>query len=81
MPDNFGGGKMIIKTLGDFRRITNGLDDAFKIDLRVRTRLSPERLAEMAYPYPFQTQYTYLEFDDIGYSDKDLCLGIEIKAS
>jgi len=70
---------MKIKTLGDFRRITKDLGDDFNIDLRVRTKLTPEELVKSSYPYPYKTKYTYLEFDDIGYSDKDICLGVEIK--
>jgi len=69
---------MKIKTLGDFREITKDLDDDFNIELRVRTKLSKESLKKMLYPYPYQTEYRHLEFDDIGYSDKDLCLGVEI---
>ncbi len=70
---------MEIKTLGDFRRITKNLDDDFNIELRVRTELPKEVLVEMSYPYPFQTEYRKIEFDDIGYSNKDLCLSVEIK--
>lgn len=32
----------------------------------------------MPYPYPYETEYTTLEFDDIGVSDKVLCLGVEL---
>lgn len=72
---------MQIKTVGDIRKIIDNLSDDFNIKLRVRTKLPPERLKELAYPYPYQTEYTHLEFDDIGYSDKDLCLGVEIKGA
>ena len=31
----------------------------------------------MIYPYPYETEYFEgIEFDDIGYSDKKLCLGV-----
>ena len=69
---------MEIKTLGDFRRITKDLSDDFKIELRVRHKLVDEELKLMSYPYPYHTAYPILELDDIGYSDKDLCLGCEV---
>ena len=72
---------MEIKTVGDFRRLTKELDDDFNIEIRVRTELSPEKIVAAGYPYPYQTEYRSLEFDDIGYSDKDLCLGVEIKGA
>ena len=66
-----------IKTLGDFRKITEGLEDDFNIELRVRRRLKGEELRGLLYPYPYETKYCTLEFDDIGWSDKHLCLGCE----
>lgn len=68
-----------IKTVGELRQLIKNLDDDFNIELRIRQRLSDEELRRMSYPYPYKTQYTHLEFDDIGYSDKDLCLGCELK--
>ena len=70
----------MIKTIGDFRKLTEGLDDDFNIELRVRTKLPPEVLKEMSYPYPWKTIYSEIEFDDIGYSNKGFCIGVEIKA-
>lgn len=70
---------MTIKTLGDFRRLTEHLSDDFNIEMRIRCRLTDEELKDCRYPYPYETEYTTLEFDDIGYSDKDLCLGVETK--
>ena len=68
-----------IKTLGDFRKLTKDLDDDFKIEFRVRKRVSKEELAKRRYPYPFDTEYfDGVEFDDIGYSDKELCLGVTL---
>lgn len=69
---------MIIKTLGDFRKITEHLEDNFNIEMRIRRKLSEDELKNSLYPYPYETFYVQLEFDDIGYSDKDLCLGVEI---
>lgn len=66
-----------IKTLGDFRRLTENLDDDFKIDFRVRTRVPDEELVKRAYPYPYDTEYFEgFDFDDIGYSDKEVCFGV-----
>ena len=67
-----------IMTVGDMRKLIEDLDDDFNIELRIRQRLSDEELKNIAYPYPYKTQYTNLVFDDIGYSDKDLCLGCEL---
>jgi hypothetical protein len=69
--------KMKIKTVGQLRDIIKDLDDDFNIELRVRRRLKDDELKNCLYPYPYETKYTTLEFDDIGWSDKDLCLGCE----
>lgn len=68
-----------IKTVGELRKIIAGLSDNFEIEMRIRRRLTDEELKQMPYPYPYETEYTTLEFDDIGYSDKVLCLGVERK--
>ena len=65
----------MIKTVGDLRKIIKDLDNDFNIELRVRRKLSDVELVKSLYPYPYETRYTTLELDDIGYSDKDLCLG------
>ena len=67
----------IIKTLGQFREITKNLTDDYEIEMRIRRKLTPDELKDMPYPYPYETEYTTLEFDDIGVSDKVLCLGVE----
>jgi len=46
--------------------------------LRIRRRLTDEELKYIPYSYPYETEYTTLEFDDIGVSDKVLCLGVEL---
>ncbi len=66
-----------IKTVGDLRKVIANLDDSFKIEMRIRRKLTDEELKYMPYPYPYETEYSTLEFDDIGYSDKELCLGVE----
>lgn len=68
-----------IKTVGDFRRMTENLDDDYEIEMRIRRKLTEEELKYLLYPYPYETEYTTLEFDDVGVSDKVLCLGVERK--
>lgn len=66
-----------IKTLGDFRRLTKDLDDNFAIEFRVRRRVPEEELKNRRYPYPYDTEYfDGFEFDDVGYSDKEVCFGV-----
>lgn len=67
----------IIKTLGDFRKLTKDLGDDFEIEFRVRTRVPEEELKNRTYPYPYDTEYFEgFEFDDVGYSDKVACFGV-----
>lgn len=35
-----------------------------------------KELMKMSYPYPWSMIDGYLEFQDIGYSDKRLCIGV-----
>lgn len=67
-----------IKTVGDLRKLIANLSDDCEIEMRIRRRLTDEELKYMSYPYPYETEYTPLEFDDIGVSDKVLCLGVEL---
>ena len=67
-----------IKTVGDLRRFIANLSDDYEIEMRIRRRLTDEELKYMPYPYPYETEDTTLEFDDIGVSDKVLCLGVEL---
>lgn len=64
--------------VGKLKKIIADLDNDFTIDMRVRTKITDEQLKNLSYPYPYNTEHTQLEFDDIGYSDKQLCLGCEI---
>lgn len=57
-----------IETVGDLRKVIDGLSDDFKIEFRVRY-----------YPYVNDAEcFDGIEFDDIGHSDKKLCLGITL---
>ena len=67
---------MKINTVGDLRKLIADLDDDFKLDVRIMEEISEEELKSMSYPYPWRMYDGYLEFQDIGYSDKELCLGV-----
>lgn len=58
------------------RKIIENLSDDYEIEMRVRRKLTDEELKNCRYPYPYDTEYLILEFDDIGVSDKVLCLGV-----
>lgn len=69
---------MIIKTVGQLRELIRNIEDDYTIEVRIRTRVSDEELAKRNYPYPFDTEYKEgFEYDDIGVSDKVLCIGVE----
>ena len=74
-----------IKTVGQLRKVIENLSDDYEIEMRIRRKLSDDEIKELynkygrIYPYPYETQYPELEFDDIGVSDKVLCLGVELK--
>ena len=67
---------MKVKTVGDLRKMISNLDDDFKLDIRIMEEIHEEELKGMSYPYPWIMHDGYLEFQDIGYSDKELCLGV-----
>lgn len=68
---------MKIKTIGELKNLIAKLDDDFVIEFRVRRKLTDDELKNLKYPYPYETEYFEgIEFDDIGYSDKELCLGV-----
>jgi hypothetical protein len=67
-----------IKTIGDLRKIIDGMDDDFLIEMRVRSKVSDDELAKRQYKYPYDTEYfNGVELDDIGYSDKVICFSVE----
>lgn len=70
---------MDITTLGEFRKRFADFPDDFKIEFRVRRKLSDEELRQSRYPYPYSTEYfDGIDFDDVGYSDKEICLGVTL---
>ena len=66
----------MIKTVGDLRKILNNLDDDYKLDIRIMKEIPEEELVGRSYPYPWNMIDGYLEFQDIGYSDKEPCIGV-----
>lgn len=70
---------MKLNTVGDLRKIIADLDDDFKLDMRIMEEIPEEELKGMSYPYPWRMYDGHLEFQDIGYSDKELCLGVYYK--
>ena len=69
---------MKIKTVGQLRELISNLSDDYTIEVRVRKERDMQTIIESGYSYPFKTYYTELEFDDIGVSDKVLCIGTEV---
>jgi len=65
--------------IGELKSILENLEDDYTIEMRVRRKMTDEEAKECIYPYPFITVYTELVFDDVGVSDKVLCLGCEIE--
>ena len=65
-----------IETVGELRELLKDLDDAYKLDIRIMKAISEKELKNSSYPYPWNMIDGYLEFQDIGYSDKELCLGV-----
>ena len=68
-----------IKTVGDLRKLIEDLDDDFSIDMRVQRRVPDEVLNCLSYPFQYDTDSQEgFEFDDVGVSDKVLCISVEI---
>ena len=65
-----------IETVGELRELLKDLDDDYKLDIRIMKAISEKELKNSSYPYPWDMIDGYLEFQDIGYSDKELCLGV-----
>ncbi len=67
---------MEIKTLGDFRKATEHLSDDFKLEVGFYEQIPEDVLKKMFYSYPFYRTKCTLEFNDVGYSDSVICLGV-----
>lgn len=68
-----------IKTIGDLRKLIEDLDDEYKIDMRVNRNISPDALQYLMYPWGIDTDYQEgFEFDDVGVSDKVLCISVDV---
>ena len=65
-----------INTVGDIRRMIEGLDDDFRLDIRIMKEVSEEELKHRIYPYPWDMEDGYMVFHDISYSEKELSVGI-----
>lgn len=65
-----------IETVGELRELLKDLDDDYKLDIRIMKAIPEKELKNSSYPYPLEMIDGYLEFQDIGYSDKELCLGV-----
>lgn len=69
-----------IKTVGDLRRLIENLDDDYHIDFRVHYKVPKDIVEKRDYKCPYDTEYFEgFECEDIGVSDKDLCLGVTFK--
>lgn len=76
---------MKIENVGQLRKIIENLSDDYEIEMRLRRKLSDDEIKKLhnkygrIYPCLYNTEYSTLEFDDIGVSDKVLCLGVTSK--
>lgn len=67
---------MKIKTLGDFRKITENLDDDFIFDVRITKEIPKDDLMKQSYPYPWVTFETEIDGYDIGYSNREILINV-----
>lgn len=65
-----------IETVGELRKILNDLQDDYKLDIHIMKAIPEKGLKGSRYPYPCEMIEGYLEFQDIGVSDNELCLGV-----
>ena len=63
-----------IETVGELRELLKDLDDDYKLDIRIMKAIPEKDLKGSSYPW--EMIKGYLEFQDIGVSDKELCLGV-----
>lgn len=63
-----------VETVGELRKILNDLDDDYKLDIRIMKAIPEKELKNSCYSW--EMIEGYLEFQNIGVSDKELCLGV-----
>lgn len=68
-----------IKTVRDLRELIENIDDDFTLDIHILREKTEEELEGSHYPYPYEMIDGHLEYQDTGYSDKVLCLGVYVK--
>ena len=54
-----------IKTVGDIRKMIGGLDDDFKLEIRIMKEVPEEELKQRRYPYPWDMEDGYMEFQRV----------------
>lgn len=62
--------KELIEKLKDY--------EDFDLDITVHLEVMEEELQKRMYKYPYDNYKAELDIDDIGYSDKIVCIGVEI---
>lgn len=50
----------------------------FDLDITVHLEVMEEELQKQRYKYPYDNYKAELSIDDIGHSDKVVCIGVEI---
>ena len=68
-----------MKTIGELKTAIQNIPDDFTLKLCVSSRLPEETLKAMKYPCPYQHEYTNIDLNDIGYSEKTVVFGIDLK--
>lgn len=62
--------KELIEKLKDY--------EDFDLDITVHLEVMEEELQKRMYKYPYDNYKAELDIDDIGYSDKIVCIGVGI---
>lgn len=70
-------GSRNLLSVRDLREALRGIPDDFCISVRVRRKLSDTELEGLRHPYPYLSEDSVLEFDDVVRSDGVLYLGVE----
>ena len=68
-------------TVGDLKKIINGVPDNFIFEVEVEKEVSKEELAKRSYPYPFDSERCQINSDnyDIGWSENKIKVNVRIK--